>query len=126
MNEQAQKVLAELLNKAAAGIDSAVAFSQAQLPDVVHQLLVWNATSSLLFQILAVLVIAGYLFSLKKAVEVAGGYSAFNTVAAIYIVAGGIASAVMFVGFWFSFAWLKIWLAPKLYLIEYAARLMAK
>lgn len=30
----------------------------------------------------------------------------------------------MFVGFWFNFDWLKIWLAPKLYLIEYAASLV--
>jgi hypothetical protein len=124
MNEQANKVLAELLQKASSGIDAAVSFSQAQIPDVVHQLLVWNAVTSALFQVFAVAVIVGYLLTVKKAAEVAGSYSAFDVVASIYIAAGGATAFSMFVGFWLNFDWLKIWLAPKLYLIEYAASLM--
>ncbi|OSL33845.1 hypothetical protein [Escherichia albertii] len=42
MEEQANKILIELLQKASNGIDAAVSFSQAQIPDVVHQLLLWN------------------------------------------------------------------------------------
>ncbi len=48
MNEQANKILADLLQKASNGIDAAVSFSQAQIPDVIHQLLVWNFTFSLI------------------------------------------------------------------------------
>ncbi|XRP56942.1 hypothetical protein AAG927_017115 [Enterobacter hormaechei] len=47
MNEQANKILVELLQKATNGIDAAVSFSQAQIPDVIHQLLVWEFTKSL-------------------------------------------------------------------------------
>lgn len=43
MNEQANKILVELLQKAANGIDAAVSFSQAQIPEVVHQLLDGNS-----------------------------------------------------------------------------------
>jgi hypothetical protein len=46
MNEQANKILVELLQKAANGIDAAVSFSQAQIPEVVHQLLVWKFTKA--------------------------------------------------------------------------------
>ncbi|WP_370551894.1 hypothetical protein [Enterobacter cloacae complex sp. P2B] len=48
MNEQANKILVELLQKAANGIDAAVSFSQAQIPEVVHQLLVWKFTKSMM------------------------------------------------------------------------------
>lgn len=46
MEEQANKILVELLQKASNGIDAAVSFSQAQIPDVIHQLLMWHAVSS--------------------------------------------------------------------------------
>ena len=48
MQEEANKILVDLLKKASDGIDSAIAFSQAQIPDVVHQLLVWNMVDSLI------------------------------------------------------------------------------
>lgn len=57
MNEQANKILVELLQKASNGIDAAVTFSQAQIPDVIHQLLVWNFTKSLALTLLMVLTI---------------------------------------------------------------------
>ncbi len=46
MEEQANKILVELLQKASNGIDAAVSFSQAQIPDVVHQLLLWNIVTN--------------------------------------------------------------------------------
>ncbi|KFC12661.1 phage transmembrane protein [Trabulsiella guamensis ATCC 49490] len=124
MNEQANKILVELLQKAADGIDSAVAFSQAQIPDVIHQLLIWNAVSSLLFQLIAILTVMGFLLTVKKAWNVAEGYSGADFLAFLYITSGALTSIIMFVGFWFNFDWLKIWLAPKLYLLEYATSLI--
>lgn len=124
MNEQANKILADLLQKASNGIDAAVSFSQAQVPDVIHQLLVWNAVSSLMFQAIAILMVMGFLLTVKKAWEIAEGHSGADFFAFLYIVCGALASIIMFVGFWFNFDWLKIWLAPKLYLIEYAATLI--
>ncbi|HBL4693587.1 hypothetical protein INP82_22585 [Citrobacter sedlakii] len=124
MNEQANKILADLLQKASNGIDAAVSFSQAQVPDVIHQLLVWNAVSSLMFQAIAILTVMGFLLTVKKAWEIAEGCSGADFFAFWYIVCGALASIIMFVGFWFNFDWLKIWLAPKLYLIEYAATLI--
>ncbi|MFA1238712.1 hypothetical protein ACCC84_10315 [Serratia odorifera] len=125
MNEQANKVLAEMLQKASSGLDAAVSFSQAQIPDVVHQLLVWNAVSSALFQVFALAVFIGYLLTIKKASLVAGDFrNKFDVAASVYLAVGGVAAFSMFIAFWGNFDWLKIWLAPKLYLIEYAAGLM--
>lgn len=54
MQEEANKILVDLLKKASDGIDSAIAFSQAQIPDVVHQLLVWNMVDSLIKTLIAI------------------------------------------------------------------------
>lgn len=59
MNEQANKILVDLLQKASNGIDAAVSFSQAQVPDVIHQLLVWSSVQSALFQVFGLLFLIG-------------------------------------------------------------------
>ncbi|HBY9737808.1 TPA: hypothetical protein MJA81_23810 [Klebsiella pneumoniae] len=45
MNEQANKILIDLLQRAASGVDAAVSFSQAQVPDIIRQLMVWKAAA---------------------------------------------------------------------------------
>lgn len=119
MNEQANKVLAELLEKATNGIDAAVSFSQSQLPDVIHQLLVWNAVSSALAQIVGMLIIIlPIVYSVKKWELICDNdcqpFMMFHIMT--------LSIGLLFVAD--NFDWLKIWLAPKLYLIEYAASLM--
>ena len=46
MNEQLQKALVELIGKASNGIDASVSFLSAEIPDVIHQLLLWYAAKS--------------------------------------------------------------------------------
>lgn len=118
MNEQAQKIMLDLLKKASDGIDSAVSFSQAQIPDVVHQLLMWNAISSISVQLLCLFIIAVCILICVKAHK--GDYN-------LFIISLSLFSTIIFASLcvlFSSFDWLKIWVAPKLYLIEYAASLM--
>jgi hypothetical protein len=126
MNEQANKVLAELLQKASSGIDAAVSFSQAQIPDVVHQLLVWNFAVSLIFSIMGCLLFAGAQWAAWKVLKYLRkawrGDELWEHPEILLIAMAYIATFAP-VG-WVSLDWLKIWLAPKLYLIEYAASLM--
>ncbi|UTJ46625.1 hypothetical protein NLZ15_17535 [Atlantibacter subterranea] len=148
MNEQANKILVELLQKAANGIDAAVSFSQAQIPDVVHQLLVWKFTKSLVISviILATVPVAIKFFRAMMKREQDGvmgdeGYSwergkpkykptlvweKDETISPASIIFGTIIffySATAFIVL-SDMTWLKIWLAPKLYLLEYAASLI--
>ncbi|RRA27540.1 hypothetical protein C3O70_18315 [Cronobacter sakazakii] len=159
MNEQANKILVDLLQKASNGIDAAVSFSQAQIPDVINQLLLWKAASSfLVFFIGLCLICFGPKFiaryykrakswhenAVKKAQDdfeqgkswtrYSPGSSvtsvSFDSITgpglAITLVAG-LSSIVLFVialAAVTELDWLKIWLAPKLYLIEYAASLV--
>lgn len=127
MNEQANKILVELLQKAANGIDAAVTFSQAQIPDVVHQLLVWNSVSSILVQIFILSFIGVYVLAVYKFYKITDSkrLSEGALVAGIFSLATGALFAIGLAIASFSyFDWLKIWLAPKLYLLEYAASLI--
>lgn len=127
MNDQSSKILVDLLQKASNGIDSAVSFSQAQIPDVVHQLLVWNFVSSMLFQFFVLLAIAGYAFAAYKFVKISSSNNLGDgvlIVSAISLMFGACFTVGLSVAFFSYFDWLKIWLAPKLYLIDYAASLI--
>ncbi|WP_213873281.1 hypothetical protein [Serratia marcescens] len=146
MNEQANKVLTELLKKASDGIDAAVSFSQAQIPDVVHQLLLWNFTRSIVLSILCLISIPFAVWFLKKQFtrKKIGEFVEYGEKKERYqwtlvFDSEGDASPAMFVLALFvllyasfvgsvllNMTWLKIWLAPKLYLIEYAASLVGK
>ncbi|HID4155252.1 TPA: hypothetical protein ACXE9L_000790 [Citrobacter koseri] len=148
MNEQANKILIELLQKAANGIDAAVSFSQAQIPDVVNQLLVWNMVHSLIMTLIAISTIPLIFWFVKRQcqkVEIGKfgneGYSwdrgnpkysptmVWDSKGELsFLIAPG-AAMLCFWGLWViavvtKMTWLKIWLAPKLYLLEYAASLI--
>ena len=49
MNEELQKALAELLSKANNGIDAAGGFIEAELPEVISQLLMWKTAYNLIY-----------------------------------------------------------------------------
>lgn len=145
MNEQANKILTELLQKASNGIDAAVSFSQAQIPDVIHQLLLWNAVSSIISQVVALIVFPVVAILLYRGLKQRGekvesqgwrGYTFvgrsifwdedgdFSFPGFMCCMVGGLAMVWCALAVTLNFDWLKIWLAPKLYLIEYAAHLV--
>ncbi len=124
MNEQTQQALADLLSLAVEGVNGAVEFSKAQLPEVVEQLLMWNMVESLIFFVSgALLVIFTTWASLKihKAVQNDTLDELAYAVAvpvSFFTIAGGFVTVVS------NLSWLKILIAPKLYLLEYAAQLV--
>lgn len=122
MNEQLQLALKAILDKALASMDTAVDFLSGQIPIVVHEVLVWNFTSYLiqfLFCIAASVVGTVLLYkNWGKLVKMADGIAGFLAVV-IYLC--GIVFAWCQ---WMNLEWLKIWLAPRLWLVEYAASLV--
>ncbi|MDE9443361.1 hypothetical protein KKJ09_21740 [Xenorhabdus bovienii] len=126
MKEESQKILVELLKKANDGIDAAVSFSQAQIPDVVQQLLVWNFASSLIFTVVgAVLFMFLQYYSWKVFKYLCKQWAGDDFIDHPEIMLITLAYMATFLPVaWLSLDWLKIWLAPKLYLLEYAASLI--
>ena len=48
MNDQLQKVLADIITRVTSGADAAIQFGKEQIPEVLKQLLIWNFTFSFL------------------------------------------------------------------------------
>ncbi|PIJ58743.1 hypothetical protein BOM23_08325 [Erwinia sp. OLMDLW33] len=127
MNEQANKILADLLQKASNGIDAAVSFSQAQIPDVIHQLLMWNFAESIIFSLTGILLflLVQYLtFRIFKYLrkEWEGDYFSDHPEVIVVFMLWLLVTLITLT--LLDLSWLKIWIAPKLYLIEYASHLV--
>lgn len=148
MNEQLQKALVELIGKASNGIDASVSFLSAEIPDVIHQLLAWYATKSAIECIIGFVIIAAgvKIFRLRfgKSKDSALAdyeigkpwtrYCGSDRVTSTeydlimmmpdYWKAKAAGVALFIIGLlWVNIDWLKICIAPKIWLIEYASQL---
>jgi len=126
MNEQLQTALADLLSKANEGIDSASGFLVDEIPDVIYQLLMWYGVYS------AIMCVAGiiYLSVLYKAIKwsLTGprwDWHMKQTDAGFPTPVFYMLTVLLLIPVFhmFNLTWLKIWIAPKIWLIEYAATL---
>lgn len=125
-SERLNELLVKQIERLDGAADEAVDFAVEHAPDLVQQLLVWNATvSAIWFSIgvaaMAVTIVAYKAFWRHTAdqfnefdrpwIRFAGGMGALCTaVISVMVMAS-------------SLSWLKILIAPKLYLFEYAASL---
>lgn len=127
MNENLQNALVEILNKAISGIDSSVEFMQAELPDVINQLLLWYGIKGLIMcsvgAILLLVMIKIDIFAFKR-MSNSGDFDAFE-LGIFYGAVGSVARLVyLFPLGMMNLEWLQIWIAPKIWLMEYAADLV--
>lgn len=149
MNEQlqdaSQKALANMINMANDGMTGAVSFAKAQIPDVIHQMLMWNMITSLIafsFGVLSILVVVVYFLCMWKASKrfdetrkdniffEKGFYTenkilndsgmVIGTFVLIFFVVNLVVNVVM------GFDWIEILVAPKYYLLEQASHLINK
>jgi hypothetical protein len=123
-----EQALSEILNKGVAGIEKGVDFLNAELPDVIEQLLLWKGVYSVIELIVGCLIIFGcwkipYILY-KKHKKTIGELDeiilplcgTFGVIIILVLVIMGLCLI--------NFKWLQILIAPKIYLIEYAAELI--
>ena len=118
MTEKLSEALVELISLSVSGVE----FLVSEIPDVLHQLLMWKATVSAISMICFVLLcIAIYKFN-RWQIEYLTKNNKFGEP---YLMAN------MFQGFLiipliglFDMNFLQIWIAPKVFLIEYAAQMV--
>lgn len=122
VNENLDKALAEIIDKAVSGVDSTVELLSGQIPDVVSQVLVFELAWCSLISVLSALCIACFV-----KLSVAGAKEKFEDYE-LNFGAMGFGALFSALSFWVFmehiYDVLKIWLAPKIYLLEYAADLM--
>lgn len=117
-----KETLNEILQRMMATVDKGIDFLSAELPEVVMQLLLWHGVYSLVwFSLgLGVMGICARLFY-----KLWGnpndwddeGHTILMGFLGIFSIIGGIVAIC-------NLTWLKILIAPKLYLLEYAASLV--
>lgn len=146
MNEELSNTLqtgaAALIEKALSGIDQATGFLQAEIPEYVYQLLLWKGVESFITFILCLVVTGLWIFygivkpikmiskGLKDCEEnffvsthnyhkdkVEVDFSALSLLLNVFIL-------FPLMGFIKNLEWLQIWIAPKVWLVEYAATLV--
>ena len=130
MNEQLQLAVSTLIQTSLNAIDKGTAFLSNQIPEVIQQLLLWKAVASFIEFSSGIFIIGGIfawlIYQYKywtttvtttwgtKKIRLyaeAGPFSLLNIFLIIPLLYGS--SRI-------NLIWLQIWIAPKLYLIEYA------
>lgn len=128
MNEQLQQALAAIITKTMQGIDSGVSFLGSELPDVIQQLLIykaaWAGVEAVMLSVFVGLYIAFWRFYAKADNGFWKSCDDPEAPTIFFGVIGGFLSVVFVVGIIVDIQTIvQIWLAPKIYLIEYAAKL---
>lgn len=126
MNEELQKALGDLLGKTNKGIDAASDFLASELPEVIQQLLLWHGIYNFIVFIGCLII----PFLCYKA-SMSAAKKTFLLDGKDYFDYPHILIPMIFINFFvfiFSIAsinieWLQIWIAPKVWLLEYAAKL---
>lgn len=130
MNEQLQLAVNTLIQTSLNAIDKGTTFLSNQIPEVIQQLLLWKAVASFIEFSSGIFIIGGIFawliyqykywattvtteWGTKKVRfnDDAGALSILNILLIIPLIYGS--SCI-------NLIWLQIWIAPKLYLIEYA------
>ncbi|MNO83636.1 hypothetical protein D3C76_749540 [compost metagenome] len=149
MNEQLQQALTAILNKTMSGVDAGVNFLSAEIPDVIHQLLLWKMVSSGIGFLLITACVVIFTILAVRGIRVLTQHSAASNLyvrntgeiekqaretmdalshkipLAVISIGASLLSWIVFLagGLPLGLQMLKIWIAPKIYLIEYAASL---
>jgi len=124
--ENLETVLAESIIKFNGAVEKGVEFSIEQAPDLINQALTWNFITSALSMVgffIAIYVI--YALNRYQIKAYRGSESFRETFNGGACLVNFIQILWPFILFdLFSIEWLKIWIAPKLWLVEYAADLV--
>lgn len=127
MNEQLQNAVATILERAISGIDSSVEFMQAELPEVIEQLLMWYGIKSSIIALVGLLllfVMVKFDISMFKRIRSDKSNDSFEIVM-MYGVIGTLCRVAYLVPYlMINLDWLQIWIAPKIWLMEYAATIV--
>ena len=123
MTPDLQNQLASILSFLESSLKTGAAFTMDQAPDIVNQLLLWKFVQSLSIFILGFLgtciAIGWGIFCLRKK----DWENPFND-SWEFLALPAVLGAFPLTGMFLSTDWLQIWLAPKIYLLEYASKLL--
>lgn len=130
MNDQLQQALAAILNKTVAGAEAGLSFLGAEIPEVIQQLLIWKAVQSGVYSIAGLILVFATALITHANLKSTKGFNLFfdeGEIAPWIMVTGPVLAGCFFAGFTVAIKHglvaVQIYVAPKVFLIEYAASL---
>lgn len=132
MKEELQTALTEILQKTLQGAETAKDFLTTEIPDVLGQLLMWHGAYSFIENLIGVTLFGigckwlHSVFINKNKIK----WSQSNDITTSEIreiIKGCVAGFGTGIGLSYTnLTWLQIWIAPKVWLIEYMSNLVKK
>lgn len=128
MNTNLDTAIATLINKSLEGVDASITFLQAEIPDYVYQLLLWYGVKSAIVASVFLVVVIGCVFSIVKLIKYSDNIdtpagSAEGAYVLICLL-GFVCFVSTFPFFTYALEALQIYIAPKVWLLEYASDLV--
>ena len=125
MNEELKTKANELLLRLLEGVEEGSEFLAGEIPDVLEQFLMWKAAESVVWFLLGV-TIAGFGLFICRCFWNASKEATNDEDKPVWVMAMFLLALItlLAVNVTMSLTWLKIWLAPKVYLLEYAAEVV--
>ena len=120
MNEQLQQAITKMIEKALSGLDAGAEFLSGEIPDVVMQLMLWHGVRSIVECAIGVFIVVAGFYMLKRYHHIVARCCSNGAEPLLLFTHGWPLIGIAFI----NLEWLKIWLAPKVWLIEYAASLV--
>lgn len=121
LKEKGSEVLVKMIDITVQSMSDVIEFSKQQIPEVIHQLLMWKATYAGVWMLIGVFLLTLAVIYGKKA----NGWirtDSNNIPAHLLTVLLFTVGSYQFIDNLLII--LQIWIAPKIYLIEYAASLV--
>ena len=131
MNEELQGAISSLIEKTLSGVDASQAFLSTELPDYIYQLLMWYGVYNFILTLIGVLLIVVWLtIDLKLFFKLWPKYKnqeinavGFEIVYCIAAMIPRVFIVILSIRL-INLTWLQIWIAPKVWLIEYASSII--
>ena len=128
MNEQLQAELTKIVTNINNGAESAWEFIKGQTPGVVQQLLLWHGIKNFIFFMTSIIFIIACAVGGIKLSKMGSKWwdnSSYGGSPGVYIPAGLCFMAIFPISlFGLNLVWLQIWIAPKVWLLEYIAKMV--
>lgn len=137
MNEELQQAITTLINKAVSGADATAEFLSGEIPDYIYQLLMWYGVSSFIKAAFGVVLLVCTVYFTKKIGKKMykdyqdkkewtwTGCDATLAYGMAWLALAMAASISFIISLrYINIEWLKIWIAPKVWLVDYAAQLV--
>lgn len=126
-NTELQTAVTELFERLISGIDTGAAFLEAELPDYIMQLMFWHMASSAVWGAVQLIMTGAVVMIVVHVVRNASRYDADDPWFPIFMASlPSLIAGIIFLSLGLDNieTALQIWLAPKVWLVEYAAGLV--